>query len=104
MRKNNKYSFETKLEAIRMKDKGYSQREILTALGIKSPTQLKTWWNKYLEGGEELLLADNRGKHNKPRKGRTKTKFASIEEENAYLKAEVEWLKKSIIQKWGKLP
>ncbi len=38
MRKNIKYSFEIKLEAIRMKDKEYSQREILTALGIKSPT------------------------------------------------------------------
>ncbi len=104
MRKNNKYSFETKLEAIRMKDKGYSHKEIMNKLGIKSPTQIKNWWNKYLEGGDELLLADNRGKHNSVRRGRPKTKFTSIEEENKYLKAEVEWLKKSIIQKWGKLP
>jgi transposase len=62
-------------------------------MGIRSNTQVKQWVKKHRSGE---ALEDNRGSTQGEawRKGRPKTKFASVEEERDYLKAEVEYLKK----------
>lgn len=62
-------------------------------LGLRSPTQLKTWVRKFEEG---TRLSDQRGKSSteNPLKGRPKTKFKNIEEERDYYKAQVDYLKK----------
>lgn len=63
-------------------------------LGMRSPTQLKTWVKKFEEGNK---LADQRGKQSStdtPFKGRPKTKFKSVEEERDYYKAQIDYLKK----------
>lgn len=103
MYKNRKYDNDTKLQAINLKKKGFTTKQIMNILNIKNRTQVDTWWKKYCDGGEKLLLQDNRGKGGDKR-GRPRTKFNSQEEEIEYLKAEVEWLKKSIIKKWGEMP
>jgi len=43
MTKKTKYSIETKLKAIELKQQGYSTTYILKELGIKNKTQVDTW-------------------------------------------------------------
>ena len=48
--KNESYSLETKLKAIEMRKNGSSIKEIQTTLGIKSESQVYTWWYWYRDG------------------------------------------------------
>jgi transposase len=89
-----KYSEETKQKAVDMYENGnLSYQAVADALGIRNPTQVKTWVKKYRNNE---TLRDQRGKHatSHPFIGRPRTKFSSIEEERDYLKAQVEYLKK----------
>jgi transposase len=85
------YTPEVKEKAVRLYlEDGVSALQVAAQLGLKSKTQVLEWVKRHQRGE---TFTDGRGK---PawRKGRPKTKFASIEEELAYVKAEVEYLKK----------
>lgn len=80
-----RYDEATKLEAVRLRlEEQWSYSMIMNKLGIKSESQILNWVRKY-ESGESF--EDYRGRWNKKQ-------FSSVEEENAYLKAQVEYLKK----------
>jgi len=80
-----RYSDETKREAVRLRnEEGWTYATIMEKLGISSKTQIRDWIYK---SQTQEAFADQRGRWNK-------TKFKSVEEENAYLKAQVEYLKK----------
>ncbi len=83
----NQYSEETKEEAVRLRLKeGWSyNNRIMEKFGIKSESQIITWVRKS-QNGESF--EDYRGHWSKKH-------FSSAEEENAYLKAQVEYLKKA---------
>ncbi len=70
-----------------------SYQTLSKELGLRSPTQLKTWVRKFEEGTQ---LSDQRGKCSteNPLKGRQKTTFKNVEEERDYYKAQVDYLKK----------
>jgi len=93
--KFNNYTVEFKLEAVKLYEGGNGGYKVISEqLGLRSHTQLRNWVQKYRNGD---LFIDGRGKSRKastPFIGRPKTKFISIEEENSYLKAQVEYLKK----------
>lgn len=80
-----RYSQNTKKEAVRLRlEEQWSYQEIREKLGIKSDAQIISWVRKH-QSGESF--EDYRGRWNKKH-------FNSLEEENAYLKAQVEYLKK----------
>lgn len=80
-----RYSEETKREAVRLRsEEGWSYPKIMERLGISSKTQIGQWVKK---SQTKEGFTDQRGRWNK-------TQFESVEEENAYLKAQVEYLKK----------
>jgi transposase len=80
-----RYPEETKKEAVRLRvEEGLSLSEVKDRLGIKSDAQIVEWVRKY-QAGE--TFEDYRGLWKKKN-------FSSIEEENAHLKAQVEYLKK----------
>lgn len=79
------YTEETKKEAVRLRvEEGLSLSQVKEQLGIKSDAQIVEWVRKY-KAGE--TFDDYRGLWKKKN-------FSSLEEENAYLKAQVEYLKK----------
>ena len=47
------YPLEVKLEAIKLKEEGYSVREIQELLNIKSKSQVYVWWYWYRDGEME---------------------------------------------------
>lgn len=93
--KFNRYSIELKLRAVKLYEDGCgSYVSISKELGLRSSSQPKVWVEKYRNGE---VFDDQRGRSSKvntPFIGRPKTKFDSIEEENSYLQAQVEYLKK----------
>lgn len=54
-KKNTFYSLETKLEAIKLKEEGYSVKEIQELLNIKSKSQVYTWWYWHRDGETHRL-------------------------------------------------
>jgi transposase-like protein len=81
----NRYDEATKKEAVRLRlEEKWSYSMIMEQLGIRSETQIMNWVRK-VQGGESF--EDYRGRW-------SKKKFSSVEEENVYLKAQVEYLKK----------
>nr|BAA03109.1 unnamed protein product [Thermus aquaticus] len=81
----NTYSEELKREVVRLKlEEGWSYRQLREHFGIKTDAQIAQWIKK-VQRGESLK--DQRGVWNRKH-------FSSLEEENAYLKAQVEYLKK----------
>lgn len=100
MAKKNDYPIEFKERAVRMYLDGEgSYQELSERLGLKSNTQLKNWVRKALAGES---LEDGRGKAlYATRKGRPKTTFTSPEEELAYVKAELEYVKKLYRSRFG---
>lgn len=44
------HSYETKMEAIKLKSKGYSNKQVKEKLGLKNKTQVQTWWTWYKNG------------------------------------------------------
>ncbi|WP_240913220.1 transposase [Paenibacillus favisporus] len=86
-RTNNRYPEELKMQSAKLvTDRNISYREVARKLGIQIKTQVHVWVKRYLDGKPFEQEAF--------RKGRPKTKFASVEKEMAYLKAEIEYLKK----------
>ncbi|AJA23478.1 transposase [Bacillus cereus] len=80
-----KYTEELNGEAVRLRiEEGKSLREIREQLGIKSDAQIIEWVKRSQQG---QAFDDQRGVWNRKN-------FNSLEEENAYLKAQVEYLKK----------
>ncbi|WP_143089079.1 transposase, partial [Paenibacillus sp. UNC496MF] len=76
------YTAQLKSEAIRLYESGVSSREVAKQLNIRSKAQVLDWVKKSQNG---VSLEDGRGQHSSLR-GRPKTKFASLEEELAYVK------------------
>lgn len=94
-KKYNKYSKELKLKAVDMYiNEGMSAVSVARALDIKSKTQVQRWVDLYNSNGKSAFDKETRGKATGPRKGRSKTKFNSVEEELNYLRMENEFLKK----------
>ncbi|WP_395317661.1 transposase [Fructilactobacillus frigidiflavus] len=65
---NNKYSYETKLEAIRLLNEGVPGRKICKKLGLKSDGLIYTW-RKYLRNNDYQRLRQPAGKQYKYHKG-----------------------------------
>lgn len=79
------YTEELKREVVRLKlEEGWSYRQLRERFGIKSDAQIAEWVKKVMNNES---FEDLRGQWNK-------RNFNSLEEENAYLKAQVEYLKK----------
>lgn len=85
------YSEELKHEAVRRYLNGESPKKLIAELGIRDVKRVRVWANKF-QNNE--LLSENRGKASGIGRGRPRTKFASLKEENEYLRAEVAYLKK----------
>lgn len=86
-RTNLTYSDEIKREAVRLVlEENMSVREVAKKLNIRNKTQVHSWVQRYEKGESFSTTAF--------RKGKPKTKFSSVEEEMAYLKAEIAYLKK----------
>jgi transposase len=82
----NSYSEELKREVVRLKlEEGWSYRQLREHFGIKSDAQIAEWVKKFRNGES---FNDQRGVWNRKH-------FSSLEEENAYLKAQVEYKKKA---------
>lgn len=80
-----KYTEELKREAVRLRlEERKSWREIREQLGVKSDAQIIEWVKRAQQGES---FDDQCGVWNRKN-------FNSLEEENAYLKAQVEYLKK----------
>lgn len=96
------YTVDFKKEAVRLyEEEGLSYQAVADKLEIRSCTQVKQWVKKYRSGeGLERRRVDTR--KIAWRVGRPRTKFASVEEERDYLKAEVEYLKKQFPNLHGK--
>lgn len=105
-RKNQRYSKEVKLKAIKMYiEESKSVKEIVEELGLRDKGRVYKWLKLYREKGEVAFDEETRGKFRGARKGRPRTKFDSIEEKMKYLKMENEILKKRLAAKWkGELP
>lgn len=85
--KFNRYDEETKQEAVRLRiEEQWSYSQIKEKLEIKSHAQIVTWVLKHMNGES---FEDYPGCW-------TKKQFSSLEEENEYLRAQVEYLKSSI--------
>ncbi|TPR52661.1 hypothetical protein DY042_02325, partial [Apilactobacillus kunkeei] len=52
---NNRYSYETKLEAVRLLNEGVPGRKICKMLGLKSDGLIYTW-RKYVRNGDYYRL------------------------------------------------
>ncbi|WP_230486314.1 transposase [Paenibacillus polymyxa] len=79
------YTPEFKLKVVLMHlEEGLTFSQIIEKTGVKSDAQLVDWVRKYKAG---IAFKDRSQKWNKKN-------FSSLEEENAYLKAQVEYLKK----------
>lgn len=86
------YPSELKAEAVRLHEEEHlSYRTIARILGVKNKTQIVKW---IARARCNQSFDDLRGSSTAWRKGRPKTKFSSIEEELAYVKAERDYLKK----------
>ncbi|WP_373458979.1 IS3 family transposase [Peribacillus sp. V2I11] len=80
------YTEELKREVVRLKlEEGWSYRQLRERFGIKSDAQIANWVKK-VQNNEPF--EDQRGVWNRKN-------FSSVEEENAYLKAQVDYFKKA---------
>ncbi|WP_435892205.1 IS3 family transposase [Peribacillus simplex] len=80
------YTEKLKREVVRLKlEEGWSYRQLRERFGIKSDAQIANWVKK-VQNNE--LFEDQRGVWNRKN-------FSSVEEENAYLKAQVDYFKKA---------
>ena len=93
------YSKEFKEEAVRLYLEGAEGYKKLTKrLGLTSTARLRDWVAKAQRGES---LEDGRGKHRNSRKGRSRTRFDSLEEKLAYVEAERDYLKKLYRSRFG---
>lgn len=95
---NNRYSYETKLEAIRLLNSGMSSREVCRLLGLKSNGLIYTW-RKWLREGEYYRLKQEPGKQYKYHKGNSSLpKEVLYFQEIEQMKEELEVVKKYLIK------
>ncbi|WP_057767492.1 transposase [Companilactobacillus tucceti] len=95
---NNKYSYETKLEAIRLLNAGVSGRQIVKRLGLKSDGLIYTW-RKHLRNGDYYRLSQPQGKQYKYNKGVAELPEAERHaREIDEIKQELEVVKKYLIK------
>lgn len=98
-RKWNTYLPAFKEEAVRRYlEGGQSYRQTCEELGIKDKKTLRQWVAK-VKNGESL--EDGRGKSARPRRGRPRTSFETLEEKLAYVEAERDYLKKLYRSRFG---
>lgn len=94
MAKKRKYTYETKIAAIKMKVSGASYQEVMKKYKIKNQTQIETWVRWYRKG-EHHRLKQQIGKQytfGYGTKGATKMEVLQLQ--NKMLKLENEALKK----------
>jgi len=97
--KRTTYSPAFKEEAVRLYlEGGRSYRQLAKELGLKDKVTLRDWVTK-VQRGE--TLEDGRGKSDNPCKGRSRTRFDSLEEKLAYVEAERDYLKKLYRSRFG---
>jgi len=97
---NVSYKSQFKIKAVKENLRGLSPKEIFLKAGIDlglfnpdyAKKTIQRWRKIYDDSGEEGLRSDGRGSKATGRP--KKIKFKNLEEENAYLRAEVEFLKK----------
>lgn len=97
------YSEEIKWKAIRLREKGYTSREIAEVLGIKNISSVKTWMRWY-RNGETHRLGQLPGKQYAYGKGMApQTELEKKDQEIRQLKAKVAVLEKleEIARRWG---
>ena len=95
---NNRYSYETKLEAIRLLNSGMSEREICRLLRLKSDGLIYTW-RKWLREGKYYRLKQEPGKQCKYHKGNSSLPEEVLHsQEIEQLKEELEVVKKYLIK------
>lgn len=93
-RKQNNYSLELKLEAVKMYlDGGIGSHRIAKALGLSCNKRVLDWSKKYQEYGLNGLK-ERRGRANKSTNIIDLTEEDKLKEANLTLRAEVEYLKK----------
>ncbi|MFD2085079.1 IS3 family transposase [Brevibacillus brevis] len=91
-----RYSEEFKLRAVNMYQQGeMGSKAIAKELGIPSKTQVLQWVRKKNKGEGFVDQRGKNGSSDTPFVGRPRTKFATVEEERDYLKAQVELPKKA---------
>lgn len=95
---NKRYTYETKLEAIRLLNSGMSGRKICKKLGLKSDGLIYTW-RKWLRAGEYYRLKQEPGKQYKYQKGSfSLPKDVLKSQELMQMKEELEVVKKYLIK------
>ncbi len=84
--KNQKYSKEIKLKAVKMYIGGeLSAIQIAKELELTDSGRVYKWVALYKEKGETAFDEETRGKKKRPGKGRQRTRFDSSEEKMKYL-------------------
>lgn len=98
-RKHVTYSKEFKEEAVRLYlESGKSYKTLTEELDLKDSKTLRRWVAQHRRGES---LGENRGGNTGAQRGRPRTRFASPEEELAYVKAELEYVKKLYRSRFG---
>lgn len=88
------YPEEIKWKVINMKHAGISNRDIMTQLGIKSKTQIKTWM-KWYKAGQTYRFSQQVGKQYSYGKGTEElSELEQLKLKNKQLETQVEILKK----------
>lgn len=87
------YSMELKLEALALKKKGWTKKQIAEKLAIHDPDQIKVWARKHRKQGAYGLV-DRRGKGKKGHYSDEQRYVRSLEMENDILKKYFEILGK----------
>lgn len=102
MSKKKIYTLEVKLEAIKLREEGYSVKEIQKLLDIKNESQIYTWWYWY-QDGEHHRLSQPIGKQYSYGLGPEGTTIEeSLKNRNEILEYQVKILKKykKMERKW----
>jgi transposase len=88
------YAEEIKWEAIKMKNAGKTNKEIMDQLGIKNKTQIKTWMRWY-KAGQTYRFSQQVGKQYSYGKGTEElSELEQLKLKNKQLETQLEILKK----------
>jgi transposase len=81
-KKSKTYTFELKMEAMRLRELGYTNPQIAEKLNIADRDRVKVWWRNYRKDGEAAFI-DKRGRPNEYKD--TDRYVKKLEMENAIL-------------------
>ena len=93
-KKNNYYPLEVKVEAIKLKEAGYSVKEIQVMLDFKSESQVYTWYYWYRDGEIERLSQSPGQQYSYGHGPTDRSKEESLEIKNKILENQIKILKK----------